>query len=718
MTFDRLPVKPAISRFVAPWDASGWYYMDADLQPESRVYSNADIRIAQMPDCLRGCDHIVTYDSAAEGFDDKQEVDFYTERRAAVYVALDGEADPSFLTEFAPTDLTVTTDAGDVYTLYRREFDADRHVHIDGFSGPGRHFFAIVEPLDQDAPAKAPTVPRFAVDARHQTPQYAWYIHESFNLLPDGSRPDRWQCAGDAAVQSWNDGTGRKCLKIGGASHAVLCAQTTGQDLAEAALTVTRGEIEIRLDDIAVRLTAESAALPDGSAVNNEPGGQYVIGFKRFPARQQCEIWINDRPAAVAASRCSADAALSLRIKDDGEALIDRVDWKDQTDVPFIDEKWADVPTCLRFAGSAAVVDRPAIGPCLRLDGEAAYSFPAVSGQARIELIIKPDHSGFTLMPELRDSLGNTLLRAAMYANNLFISEGGEWRRVVRGQAPWNYYPCDNWYHIAIAMDMDKQTFDVIVDGACRARSARFACDAHDVAQIVLFGQMEVCCLRVLDVRSPSARLLPPGPVFDARDFGAAGDGVTLDTAAIQRAVDASALTNGTVMLKNGVFHAKQIDLRSDMTLWVDETACLRAYQQYSAYPHPVPGESLCAIRNVGRALVYGERLRNVCVTGGGMLDANGRCRFKVNDPKGVNKLYTARPDNLYIAYSDDIRVSDISLCSAAYWTLVPLSSRHILLEHLDLDCMNTPNRDGIDPVECVDLTAAAGSWPGTTASA
>ena len=157
--------------------------------------------------------------------------------------------------------------------------------------------------------------------------------------------------------------------------------------------------------------------------------------------------------------------------------------------------------------------------------------------------------------------------------------------------------------------------------------------------------------------------------------------------------------------MPEGTYLTKQVQLRSDTMLWLDKNAVLLASQNYATYPHVVPCESLVAVRNTGRALVYAERARNISISGGGELNANGRCRFKVNDPKGINKLYTSRPDNLYMACCEDIRVSDVRFTSAAYWTLVPLSSRFVTLEHLMLDCMNTPNRDGIDPVDCHDLS-------------
>ena len=138
--------------------------------------------------------------------------------------------------------------------------------------------------------------------------------------------------------------------------------------------------------------------------------------------------------------------------------------------------------------------------------------------------------------------------------------------------------------------------------------------------------------------------------------------------------------------MPEGTYLTKQVQLRSDTMLWLDKNAVLLASQNYATYPHVLPCESLVAVRNTGRALVYAERARNISISGGGELNANGRCRFKVNDPKGINKLYTSRPDNLYTACCEDIRVSDVRFTSAAYWTLVPLSSRFVTLEHLMLE--------------------------------
>lgn len=92
MSIREYPKKPGISRFVAPWDTSGWYFMAEHFAPGCRIYSNADITVTECPEILMGCDYIVTYDSATDGFDDKQEVDFFIEQTGEVYAALDADA--------------------------------------------------------------------------------------------------------------------------------------------------------------------------------------------------------------------------------------------------------------------------------------------------------------------------------------------------------------------------------------------------------------------------------------------------------------------------------------------------------------------------------------------------------------------------------------------------------------------------------------------------
>lgn len=162
MSLHEYPKKPGISRFVAPWDTSGWYFMAEHFAPGCRIYSNADITVTECPEILMGCDYIVTYDSATDGFDDKQEVDFFIEQTGEVYAALDADAPADFPTGFARTDLVVRTDAGDTYRLFMRPYARGAHVHLDAFSSPGRHFFVAFRPTETETEKPLPEAKRFS----------------------------------------------------------------------------------------------------------------------------------------------------------------------------------------------------------------------------------------------------------------------------------------------------------------------------------------------------------------------------------------------------------------------------------------------------------------------------------------------------------------------------------------------------------------------------
>lgn len=94
--------------------------------------------------------------------------------------------------------------------------------------------------------------------------------------------------------------------------------------------------------------------------------------------------------------------------------------------------------------------------------------------------------------------------------------------------------------------------------------------------------------LSALGVSLPSATLLeiplpavaqtgasqPHQRIFDVRQFGAAGDGKTLDTPAINQAIEAAAgVSGGTVRFPSGSYLSYSIHLRSNITLQLETGA-------------------------------------------------------------------------------------------------------------------------------------------------
>ena len=74
-------------------------------------------------------------------------------------------------------------------------------------------------------------------------------------------------------------------------------------------------------------------------------------------------------------------------------------------------------------------------------------------------------------------------------------------------------------------------------------------------------------------------------PLLRAEDFGAVGDGLTLNTAALQRAIDAAALAGGTLTFAPGVYLSGSLFLKSGVTLQLDLGVTLRGSQALKDYP-------------------------------------------------------------------------------------------------------------------------------------
>ena len=126
--------------------------------------------------------------------------------------------------------------------------------------------------------------------------------------------------------------------------------------------------------------------------------------------------------------------------------------------------------------------------------------------------------------------------------------------------------------------------------------------------------------------------------VFPVRSFGAAGDGKTIDTAAINAAVKAcSEAGGGQVRFGPGRYLSGTVHLRDNVTLYFDAgatlvgTADLNDYQTFTP-PAGTPEAKFGAKWHT--ALILGVGVKNVTLAGPGTIDGN-----KVFNPNGEEKM-------------------------------------------------------------------------------
>ena len=115
---------------------------------------------------------------------------------------------------------------------------------------------------------------------------------------------------------------------------------------------------------------------------------------------------------------------------------------------------------------------------------------------------------------------------------------------------------------------------------------------------------------------------------FHIKNYGAVGDGKTLNTDAIQNAIDACAEQGGgRVIIGEGIYLSGSISLRSNVDLHIEADGCLLGSADCNDFPEKsdiahVNSYNLPRHRNA--SFIFAERCKNISVTGMGIIDCNG----------------------------------------------------------------------------------------------
>lgn len=227
---------------------------------------------------------------------------------------------------------------------------------------------------------------------------------------------------------------------------------------------------------------------------------------------------------------------------------------------------------------------------------------------------------------------------------------------------------------------------------------------------------------------------------FSVRDHGATGDGTTLDTAAIQKTIDAaSSAGGGRVVLPAGTYRSGSIRLKDKIELHLEENAVLLGSAKLTDYQ-----------RGNWPALILAERVNNISITGKGTLNGNSPELVKEFDrikasgnaldftphtkpgeelvfvgPTGsptkfnphqlheqgklMEHLYGphprpyeyVRPQILEMQNCKHVTLRDITIRDAANWVQTYRSCEDMLFERVTVRSKNYWNNDGIDLVDC-----------------
>jgi len=198
--------------------------------------------------------------------------------------------------------------------------------------------------------------------------------------------------------------------------------------------------------------------------------------------------------------------------------------------------------------------------------------------------------------------------------------------------------------------------------------------------------------------------------LYDVGKYGAKGDGTTLATMAIQSAIDAcSAKGGGTVSFPAGRYLTGSLFVKQGVNLNIPAGVELLGSQRIEDYP-AIDTRVAGIEMKWPAALINIIKQKKAMISGNGLINAQGKPFWdfywalrKEYEPKGLRWIvdYDAkRPRTVLIAESSDIKVSNVHLQQAGFWTVQVLYSSYVTIDGITIrNNVNGhgPSTDGID---------------------
>lgn len=183
--------------------------------------------------------------------------------------------------------------------------------------------------------------------------------------------------------------------------------------------------------------------------------------------------------------------------------------------------------------------------------------------------------------------------------------------------------------------------------------------------------------------------------IYDVRDYGAVGDGKSLDTKAFQEAIDKCNLAGGGIVLvTGGSFVIGTIFLKSHIALRIEAGAIVLGSSDYKDYSPNTDRTMYRGEPEMDRCLIFAKDAVNISIEGTGIIDGQGKLF-----PSEGN-----RPKLMRLLRCSNIRMRDITLRSPASWTTEWRYCSDIVVDGVTIFSQANWNGDGLDFDGCTDV--------------
>ncbi len=184
------------------------------------------------------------------------------------------------------------------------------------------------------------------------------------------------------------------------------------------------------------------------------------------------------------------------------------------------------------------------------------------------------------------------------------------------------------------------------------------------------------------------------GATYNVREFGATGNGLAKDTAAIQQALDACAAAGGgEVRVPAGTYLTGSLELKSSTSLRLERDATLLGSPDLEDYP-VIKARWEGHMVDAHRALISANFASHLAIIGLGKISG---------DPALGGRTMPRRPCVIEFTECTDIRLEDITVTQSRMWTIHPTFSDEIYLKNVTIRSTGG-NSDGVDIDSCAHV--------------
>lgn len=197
--------------------------------------------------------------------------------------------------------------------------------------------------------------------------------------------------------------------------------------------------------------------------------------------------------------------------------------------------------------------------------------------------------------------------------------------------------------------------------------------------------------------------------MVEIRDYNAAGDGITNDTAAVQAALDSGEVVHFTP----GTYLCGTLYMRSNGGIHLDEGATLLAIpgkENYNADDFSPRNRVFVSEKVSGAHLIIAEECENISITGKGKIAGNFKSVFDLTQTEERWRPHYPRPEwrmaqMIFLAACRNVIVKDVTLCDSQYWTCFLLDCDEVEITGVKIRCDRMViNADGLDIDCCRDV--------------